>query len=244
MLLEAIKRHVHLFTSAAIAIVLWIVFTYLHDYARISPLLGVTSPQKRCGKTTLLNLLGLLVHRPLPTNNITPAALFRTTEKWSPTLLVDEADTFARDADELRGILNSGHNRAQAYVIRTVGQEHEPKRFTTWAPKAVALIGKLPDTLQDRAIEIRLERKKSSEQVCRLPAHGTGAFSDSRRKIARWADDLAEHFEVAEPEIPIGLHDRAADNWEPLLAIADLAGGEWPVEARKAALALTGQGRG
>ncbi|MDH3690869.1 MAG: DUF3631 domain-containing protein, partial [Gammaproteobacteria bacterium] len=236
---QALTDYVSLPQHAAVAVTLWVVLTYLHDNIRISPILGITSPQKRCGKTTLLTILDRLVWRALPTNNITPAALFRTTEKFSPTLLIDEADTFLGQSDELRGIVNSGHTKAQAYVIRTVGEKHEPQKFTTWAPKAIALIGKLPDTTRDRSIEIRLERKKSGDVVKRLRLDGDEAFLEIRRKLLRWALDSMEQIAAAEPGLPPQLHDRAADNWEPLLAIAERAGGDWLRRAAEAAQALT-----
>jgi putative DNA primase/helicase len=97
-----------------------------------------------------------------------PAAVFRAIEAWAPTLLIDEADSFVRNNEELRGILNSGHTRDSAFVIRTVGDDHEPRRFSTWAAKVVCLIGKLPDTLADRSIEIPLKRKLPSESVEKL----------------------------------------------------------------------------
>jgi putative DNA primase/helicase len=92
----------------------------------ISPLLSITSPTKRCGKSTLLDIVALLAPRAVPASNITAASLFRIVEKFSPTLLVDEADTFLGDNDELRGIINSGHRRSSAFVVRTVGDDHEP----------------------------------------------------------------------------------------------------------------------
>jgi len=99
------------------------------------------------------------VPRALLSSNISPASLFRIVEKYSPTLLVDEADSFLRDKEELRGILNSGHTRDAAYVVRTVGDENEPRRFSTWAAKAVALIGHLPDTLADRSLVVPMRRR-------------------------------------------------------------------------------------
>jgi len=123
------------------AVALWTVHTHALEGAAASPLLALTSPEKRCGKTTTLSLLARLVPRPLLSSNISPAALFRIVEKYCPTLLVDEADSFLRDKEELRGILNSGHTRDAAYVVRTVGDDNDPCRFSTWAPKAVALAG-------------------------------------------------------------------------------------------------------
>jgi len=120
-----IEKYVKLPTGGGVAVSLWTLFTYVHDAFYCSPIAAIQSPEKRCGKSTLLNnLLGNLCHKALPTSNITPAALFRSIDKWMPTLLVDEADSFLKDNEELRGILNSGHTRSGAYVIRTVGEEH------------------------------------------------------------------------------------------------------------------------
>jgi hypothetical protein len=160
-----------------------VLFTHAHDCFEISPVLAATSPAPECGKTTLLTLLGELVPSPLPASNITGPALFRAVEKWSPTVLIDEADTFLRDSDELRGILNSGHNKRNAWVVRTQGDDYEPRRFSTWAPKAVALIGKLPPTLSSRSLHIRLQRKLATDQVTPLLAH----LVPLHRKAARWA---------------------------------------------------------
>lgn len=113
------------------AVALWAVYTFAYDLFDTSPLLAIVSPEKRCGKTTLLTLLQGLVPRHLSIANITAAALFRTVEKYRPTLLIDEADSFLTNNEELRGVLNSGHRRATAFVIRTVGDDHEPRRFTT-----------------------------------------------------------------------------------------------------------------
>ncbi len=243
-LTEVFKRHVILPESAALALSLWVLHSHAHDAARVSPILCLSSPEKRCGKTTALTLLQALVRKPLPASNITSAALFRATELWRPTLLIDEADTFLRDSDELRGVINSGHTRDAAYVIRTVGEDHEPRAFCTWAPKAIALIGRLPPTLTDRAIIIALRRKLPGEKVERLRLDRTAAFKDFPRRCARWVADNFTELEKSDPKTPVGLHDRAADNWRPLLAIAEAAGGEWPGLARAAIQALTDSDEG
>ena len=219
------------------AVALWVLFTWCIEAARIAPILAITSPEKRCGKTTLLALLTLLVRKALPASNISPAAVFRAIEKWTPTLLIDEADTFIRQNDELRGVLNSGHTRSSAFVIRTVGDDHEPRRFSTWGAKVVAMIGNLPDTLADRAVPVAMRRKLPSEKVARLRGD---PLAELRQRMARFADDHLAALKKLEPEIPTGINDRAGDNWEPLLAIADQAGGDWPEKARAAALALSG----
>jgi putative DNA primase/helicase len=224
---------------AAEALALWVLFTYCIDAFQVAPILALTSPEKRCGKTTVLAILGRLSYRPLSSANITAAALFRAVEKFRPTLLIDEADTFLRYSDELRGILNSGYTRDNAYVIRTVGEDYEPRPFTTWGAKAIACIGRLPETLSDRSIEVALRRKLPGETVEKLRHARETEFHRLTRQLLRWATDHSQDLRHARPRLPDGLHDRAADNWEPLLAIADLAGSHWPTTARKVAVALS-----
>lgn len=241
-LTNAVSRHIALSPVASNAIALWIMHAHAHDTASISPLLGITSPAPECGKTTLLSLLGALVPRPLEASSITAPALFRAIEKWRPTLLIDEADSFLGDKDELRGVLNSGHNRATAQVIRTVGDDHEPCAFTTWAPKAVALIGKLPATLASRSIHIEMKRMAPGERVEPLRSDRLGEFEPLKRKAWRWAQDNATTLQRADIETPAALRGRAADNWRHLVAVADAAGGEWPERARRAAETLSATG--
>ena len=173
-------------------------------------------------------------------SNLTPAVVFRVIEQYRPTLLIDEGDTMAIGQDEFRGILNSGHTPTAAYVLRCAGEDHEPRRSSTWAPLAVAKIGKLSATLQSRSIEIRMRRQLPGEQVERFRPDQTADLQNLARKAARWAKDNMEALRRADPEMPEGLHNRAADNWRFLIAIADLAGGHWPGRARMVALALSG----
>jgi putative DNA primase/helicase len=236
----ALARHVILPPGGATATALWLLHTYALDAAHITPRLAILSPLKRCGKSTLLKMLGALVHRPLSTANLTAAALFRIVEAQAPTLLVDEADTFLRENEELRGVLNAGHDRQSAQVVRCVGDEHEPRTFRVWAPVAIAAIGKIPDTLMDRSVVVAMKRKAPGESVKRFRRREQAALADLRRKCERWAIDCAPSLCDVQPRLPDELNDRAADNWEALLAIADLAGMGWGDRARKAAALLSG----
>ena len=190
------KRHIILPEGAEIILPLWTLHTWCIDDVSISPILAITSPEKRCGKTSLLSLLAKLVKRPLPTSNITSAALFRSVDLWSPTLLVDEADTFLRDSDELRGIINSGHTRGGAFVVRTTGDDHEPRCFSTWGAKVVALIGLLPGTLLDRSITVAMKRKNKNEKAARLsydirfPTFAASAKDGQRTTGRRWREAI------------------------------------------------------
>lgn len=159
-----------------------------------------------------------------------------------PTLLIDEADTFVTTSEELRGVINSGHTRATAYVVRTEGEDLQPRRFSTWAPIAFATIGKLPGTVEDRSITIPLRRRRPDEKVERLRRNHVEHLHAVASRAARFASDHSVEISALDPNIPDQLHDRAADNWRPLLAIADVAGGEWPERARIAAITLSADG--
>jgi hypothetical protein len=184
------------------------------------PRLAITSPEKGCGKTTALDVLRELVARPLSTSNVTASAVFRTVEIARPTLLIDEADTFLTENEALRGTLNSGHCKGAA-IIRTVGDDHEPRQFSTWSPAAIAMIGNLPSTLDDRAVAVRLRRRKPTERVQAFRSDRTANLQNLARK-------------AADPDMG-PLINRVADNWRPLFAIADIAGGKWPKHARTVA---------
>jgi len=230
---DAVKRYLVLPDGSAETLGLWTAHTHAFNSFGHSPRLAITSPEKGCGKTTTLDIVGELVARPLPTSNATTAAIFRTIEKAMPTLLIDEADTFLRDNEELRGILNAGHRRG-GQIIRTVGDDHEPRQFSTWAPAAIAMIGRLPDTLEDRSVSIALRRRKSTERVEQFRGDRCPDLNVLARKTARWVTDNERTLASADPSTGL-LVNRAADNWRPLLAIADLAGGHWPTLARKVA---------
>lgn len=237
-----VQRFIVCDIHVARAVSLWIAFTWLINEVQIAPLAIITAPEKRCGKSQLLGFISLLCYRPLIASNISSAAIYRVVETYRPTLIIDEADTFLKDNEEARGIINSGHTRQQAYVLRLVGDEHEPKRFSTWGAKAISGIGYLPETLMDRAVIFELRRKLPDEKVDRLRhaiSDELNEFDKLKSRLARFAKDAAEAVRLARPHLPEELNDRAQDNWEPLIAIADHAGGPWPDAARKTALAIS-----
>ncbi|WAV89337.1 DUF3631 domain-containing protein [Oxalobacter aliiformigenes] len=236
---RTIRRFIVCEPETAQAASLWIVMTWLMDVVKVAPLAVITAPEKRCGKTQLLDLIGKMSYRPMPTSSITPSALFRSIEMWQPTLLIDEADAFLNDNEEMRGLLNAGHTRTSSFTIRTVGDDHTPKRFNVWGAKAIAGIGKLQDTVMDRSVTLELRRKLDCEHVERIRHAEPGLFETLCRKLCRFAEDNRETIRNARPALPEELNDRAQDNWEPLLAIADMAGGNWPEIARMAALKIS-----
>ncbi|MBK3631766.1 DUF3631 domain-containing protein [Streptomyces sp. MBT97] len=221
------------------AITLWVAATHLQPAWQHAPRLAVVGPAKRCGKSRLLDVLTETVHEPMLTINTTPAAIFRSiTEENPPTLLVDEADTIfgtpkmAEKNEEMRGLLNAGHQRNR-YVTRVVGNDHTPHRFATFAMAAIAGIGDLPDTVMDRAVVIRMRRRAEGEKVKPFRSRrDIPALNELRDRLHAWARPLLDEAADLEPDMPV--EDRAADTWEPLVIVADLAGDCWPRLARVA----------
>jgi putative DNA primase/helicase len=240
-IVKAICRYVVMPPHTAEAAVLWVLHTHCFDIGQITPRLAIASPEKGCGKSTLLDVLALLVPRALKAENLSAAVMFRVIENHRPCLLVDEVDTFLRDNEELRGILNSGHRKG-GRVLRCEGDENAVKAFNTFAPVATCGIGRLPGTLEDRSIPIILHKRKASEPVSNFRSDRAKHLYDLASQAARWTTDNRSKLRDHEPDLPDGLFNRLADNWRPLIAIADVAGGEWPDIARTAAQALSDPG--
>ena len=235
-----VRRFIICNTETAQAVALWVALTWFVDVVQVAPLAVITAPEKRCGKSMLLFLMGRMVPRPIMASSISPSALFRSIDAWKPTLLIDEVDACLKDNEELRGVLNAGHTRDSAFVIRCVGDDHKPQQFNVWGCKVLSGIGHVADTLMDRSIILELRRKLPHESVERIRHAEPGLFNELCSKLARFSDDTSEQVRVARPDLPHALNDRAQDNWEPLLAIATAAGGNWLATATAAALKLSG----
>ena len=212
----AVLKYAVMQAGSAETVALWVVHAHALDAFQFSPRAAINSAEKRCGKTTVLDVVQYLSPRPLSTSNTSAAAIFRTIEAAQPTLLIDEADTFLTNSEEIRGVLNSGHRRSGAFVLRLVGDNHEPRQFSTWAAVAIALIGTLPDTLQDRAILIRMRRRLSSEAIAPFRGDRTDDLKILARKAARWANDNLETLRAMDPAMPPTITNCDADNWRPL----------------------------
>ncbi len=236
-----IRRKMSISSVAADTVALWVLHTHAFTAAQVSPILLITSPRPRCGKSRLLSIVAAVAARPLAASSATPAAIYRAVEKWRPTLILDEFDAAKKENEEMRAVLNSGHTPATAYVLRTVGEDHEPRHFSTWAPKAVGLIGATWETLEDRAVRVEMRRRAPREAIERMRAADLeAAAAPWKQKAVRWVRDAAAALADTDAHAPPGLDDRCADNWSPLLALADAAGGTWSERARAAALALSG----
>ena len=229
-----------------VLMVLWTLHTWFVDGAECCPLLGFVSPEKQCGKTRALELLHDSVKNPLTTSNITPAALFRSIDVGDPTLLIDEGDASlfgtgraSERSEELRGILNAGHTRKFAFVLRAPregGDGEEVKRFSVWGSKAYAAIGKIPETVRSRSITIRMRRKPKNAKIERWRASKDPVGDDWKKRAERIAQEKMSEFRQADvdPEELSFLNDREEDNCRELVKVADLTGGDWPQLARQA----------
>ncbi|MGH7943287.1 MAG: DUF3631 domain-containing protein [Limisphaerales bacterium] len=265
-----IKRHVVLSEAAATALAVWVAHTYVFELRDTVAYVAIESPEKRCGKTTLLTVLAAMANKPLIASNVTVSALFRAIDACGPTLFIDEADTFLAGNGTMRGVINSGNTWRTAYVLRLskrktksfsqppllhgrspgdlrpgLDERHDSglERYSCWCPKAIAMIGKVPDTVSDRSIVVSMTRKLVAEKRAPLAELNT---LDIKARCARFALDHRDAISRSEKIHGEGLNDRAADTFDPLYVIARLAGEEWERKLHGAALTLASnaQGRG
>ena len=226
-----------------VAVVLWCALSHLLTKFDYAPRLVIRSAEKRSGKSRLLEVVDALVYSPLRAVNATVAFVFRSLDSSPPpTLLFDEADTIfgskgvADKNEELRGLLNAGFQRGLPFG-RVVGSDFMTQEFSTFAMAALAGIGRMPETIEDRAVVVVMKRRKAGETVHSYrPRRDGPMLYELRDRLAAWADTVRDRAGETYPEMPID--DRAADLWEPLVSVADLVGGAWPQLARDAAVAL------
>jgi hypothetical protein len=243
---RGLARYIVMTPAQADAVALWTSFTYVVDAFDIAPYLHVTAGTKKAGKSRLMELLRMVVKNGWYTCATTRAALVRKLHADKSTLLHDEIDTALGDgksenATALIGILNAGYSRfLTATICVGEGANITTKEFTVYSPKALAGIGALPSTIADRSIEIRLRAKRKVDQVTRArDRDARAALAPLQRRLEAWGAGATSVLDGARPDLPDDLDDRAQDIWEPLLAIAALAGEAWPERAWQAAIALS-----
>jgi Protein of unknown function (DUF3631) len=241
---HALVRYVVLPTPhAADAVTLWIAATHAQPAWAHAPRLVIRGPEKRCGKSRLLDMVEALSWDPFITVNSSSAAVYRSITADPPTMLVDEADTiFGPKADgneDLRGLLNAGHQRNRP-AKRYDAASNRVESIPTFAMAALAGIGAMPDTIEDRAVIVRMRRRAPGETVAPYRhRRDRPSLRELSEQLTTWLRLDLSVLESAEPAMP--LEDRAADTWEPLIVVADHAGGHWPDCARRAAELLTAE---
>ncbi|MFE6959918.1 DUF3631 domain-containing protein [Streptomyces sp. NPDC057696] len=245
---EAFHRRFNVFPTehAYVAVALWDAHAHLIDAFDGTARIAFLSPEPGSGKSRALEIVETLTPRAATTVNASPNALFRLVElpEGRPTLLFDEIDTVfgpkAGDNEPVRGFLNSGYRRG-GKMLRCVGDgaNQAPEWFSSFCAVAMAGLGSLPDTILTRSVIIRM-RKRAPNETCepyRRRSHEKQGHA-LRDRLADWAATVHNQVTDAWPEMPEGVCDRPADVWEPLLAVADAAGGDWPERARAACVEL------
>ncbi|WP_405934493.1 DUF3631 domain-containing protein [Streptomyces longwoodensis] len=246
---EAFHRRFNVFPNEAayVAVVLWDAHAHLLDCFESTPRLAFLSPEPGSGKSRALEIVETLVPNPMAAVDASAAALFRAVagvDGKRPTILFDEIDTIfgpkAGENEQLRGFINAGHRRNRP-MFRCVGDgaNQTVQAFHSYAAVAVAGLGYLPDTIRDRSVNIRMRRRARNESIepYRTRIHEQQGFA-LRDRLAAWAEQVSERVMNVWPAMPEGVTDRPADVWEPLLAVADAAGGDWPGRAREACVVL------
>lgn len=232
----------------SVVVALWVLHTWVVNAFYVTPRLILDSAEPGSGKTRVLELLALLCRAAKLTLSTTTAALYRRIAAAvdegmpPPTVLQDEADaifgkTATPQAEDLRALFNAGYRKG-ATVDRCEGdaKNMRVREFPVHAPVALAgLAGKMPDTIRTRSVTIHMRRRRPDQRVADFRERDALAEAEPIRELlTQWADEHEEGLAVARPDMPDGVTDRSAEIWEPLLAIADLAGGQWPAKARAA----------
>ncbi|MFF6640339.1 DUF3631 domain-containing protein [Streptomyces althioticus] len=245
---EAFHRRFNVFPTEAayVAVTLWDAHAHLMDALDGTARIAFLSPEPGSGKSRALEIIETLTPNAALTVNASANALFRLVESTPglPTLLFDEIDTVfgpkAGGNEEVRGFLNSGYRRG-AKSLRCVGDGSNQNAgfFPSFCAVAMAGLGSLPDTILTRSVIIRMRKRAPNEKVepYRRRVHENQGHA-LRDRLAKWAGTVRDAVAEAWPEMPEGVCDRPADVWEPLLAVADAAGGHWPRRARAACLEL------
>lgn len=238
-ILHIVKSHIICNDAVAIAITLWIFFSWCIDVAYIAPIAWINAPEKRCGKTQLATLMGRMSKRSIMASNVSQSALFRTIERYKPTFVIDEADSFFHGDMDLKNIINCGFSRDNPYVWRCVGDNHEPIPFDVFGAKIISGIGKLPSTVMDRSISLTLRRALPTEKRQRVKDIPKATTETIKAKLARWADDNMDRVATSKPKLPETIYNREFDTWEILFQIADTLGDDWLKLVTNACLAIT-----
>jgi Protein of unknown function (DUF3631) len=240
-IIKRIQCHVVISDDGVLAAALWLMLSWVHDeIATHSPILNINSAEPESGKSTLMGLIAFLMPKCIASVEVSEAAIYRAIERWAPSFCFDEFDSILADDDKaaLRSIINSGHTRGQG-VLRCIGDDNTPQLFSTFAPKAIGMVGrKLPPATLSRCIFVELHRRKKDEPIEKFKHEDDSELVDLRRRLRRWSIDNADTLRDATPSLPDELRNRRADNWQLQLRIADLAHEGWGDKARAAAIRI------
>ena len=246
---STIRKHMVMEDYAADAVALWSVLTWLHDHAEleVAPFLNITAPTIQSGKSTLLGIVKEFVRGPLADTGSSEAYLFRTINRYQPTMLMDEIDLKSKENQVFAAMLNGSQLRESAWIGRaepTANKQWREVRYSTWCPKVLCGIGGLSEATTSRCIQVKLERAPKGKRPPRWRSRDKHLVTEIRAKLARWTIDNADAIVAGRDAIDFDappldhLTDRQADGWQALLSTAERAGGEWPGRAREACLSI------
>jgi putative DNA primase/helicase len=225
-----LRCHIVLPPVLILVITAWVLAAWLSDAWDRFPHLAITSPDRRCGKTRLLDLLKLITPNAYCTSNISCAALYRLIELKRPTLLLDEAQSIRRRASEvsevLRELLNAGIDR-DAKVLRVGGESNsEIQEFGIYAPKVIALIGELDGVLADRCLPIDMRRKTVADTIQPYRSRIVEPIGKAlHAKLEHWAKKYAKRVAAIYDHLEAFAirNDRMAELLLPLQAVLKVA---------------------
>jgi Protein of unknown function (DUF3631) len=227
-----VRRYVIVSDEQAVILAAWILHTWTFEAAETTPYIHITAPERECGKSRLMETLAALAFAPVRSGGMTAAALVRCIDAKSPTIFLDEMDAQLNGdkeyAEAIRGILNEGFRKGGKFY-KVDGKNHDLREFNAYCPKCFAGIGKLPETVSSRSIPIEMRRKTDTETVKPLRQRETQVSAQPiRERLEAWkARGVVRHLQECRPAAIDSLGDRQNDISEPLLAIAEVAGGDW-----------------
>ena len=244
-----IRRFVILNDDQLVVLSAYVAHTYTYRACIYTPYIHIYSPTTECGKSSLIRALMSLVCQPAKTDSITKSALIRRVDRIGPTLLIDEFDATVKGSKEvgeaIRGILNSGFHLAGVYTMSdSIGNSWEDKDYTTFCPKVLSGISQIWETVQNRSIPIRMIRATPAEVDALTKFDERDHINDAdsiQEDLNEWGTFYTAVLYDSRPQLPKGLGSRAQDICEPLVAIGDLAGGEWSTRIRDSVVALCNQ---
>ncbi len=228
---NTIQASISIDESSAMILAMYAFFTYLINSFVHAPILCISSPVKRCGKSTLLQVCNALFWNVTNVKGITKASLEAIADSKCTTV-IDEFDEVLKNNPGVIGAINGGIEAGAKVTL--VGKDGLVKTRSTYGAKVLALIGLPAPTIYDRSILVRMRRKKTGEKLSK-PEHLQPTLAYLKRQIEQWCKENATHInrmKVAPLEVE---NDRFRDNYEPLLKIAACISSRLESEVRRAA---------
>lgn len=238
---ESLQRYLHLASERdALVLTFWTAHANCFEVFKMTPRLAITAPVKGCGKSTVLGIVQLMVNNSLSCDNMTPAAFFRLAETKKGMFAIDEVDSWFQRNSDLVSALNGGVVPQGSFIRCDTDNGNKPMQFSTHCAAAMCGINlerKLPGPLLDRCHVVNMEKALPGDMEIQFDHRKhTRIFIELGRKLSRFVTDNKCLISDCQPGMPEGIVGRKADIWEPLLSIAEAAGGYWPTKLKECLL--------